>query len=233
MSSYYTGYANGSMNPFRGEIRQDTMVGREDGVAFPEEDMGRTIMDYDVLGRESQEEAEARVYRVQMTFLKDVGRYKQEGKENLDEQIKKVKLEPEEEVGVRLNLEEIIQGWDYCNDQGKVSRMAIIKPGHQGEAHNLKNWTVLLIYNEHQTMVWRRTVLEAMDDGDRYLVAWYALWRKWPLQFYNWKWAARFKEVLDSLRPPSSSYYYIVECKSDRLPYKYVVKYNNNNEMNY
>ena len=89
----------------------------------------------------------------------------------MEEQIRKAKLEPEEEVGVGLNLEKIIKAWDYWNDQGKVTRMAIIKPGHQDEAHNLKNWTVSLIYNEHQTRVRRRTVLEAMDDGDRYLIA--------------------------------------------------------------
>ena len=38
MSNYYTRYANGSMNPFRGEIKQEPVVGREDGVIFPEED---------------------------------------------------------------------------------------------------------------------------------------------------------------------------------------------------
>ena len=113
-----------------------------------------------------------------MTSLKDVRRYEQSGEEDLKEQIRKVKLEPEDDVGVRLNLEEIIQGWDYWNDQGKVTRMAIIKPAHADDGHNLENWIVSLIYDEHQTRVWRRTVLEAMDDGDRYLVAWYALWRK-------------------------------------------------------
>ena len=64
MSSYYTGYANGSMNPFRGEIKQEPVMGREDGVVFPEEDKGRNTMNYDVFGKESQEEAEARVYKV-------------------------------------------------------------------------------------------------------------------------------------------------------------------------
>ena len=64
MSSYYTGYANGSMNPFRGEIKQEPVVGREDGVGFPEEDKGRNIMDYDVLGKESEKEAEDRMNRV-------------------------------------------------------------------------------------------------------------------------------------------------------------------------
>ena len=86
--------------------------------------------------------------------------------------------------------------------------MAIIKPVHADDSHNVKNWVVSLIFNEHQTRVWRKTVLEVMDDGDRYLVAWYALWRKLPLQFYNWEWAARFKEVMDARKPPNSSYYY-------------------------
>ena len=27
----------------------------------------------------------------------------------------------------------------------------------------------------------------------RYLVAWYALWRKWPLQYEAWEWAGRYK----------------------------------------
>ena len=75
MSSYYTRYANGSMNPFRGEIKQETLVRREDVATFPEGDKGRKIMDYDVFGKESQEEAKTIVYKVQMTFLKDVGRY--------------------------------------------------------------------------------------------------------------------------------------------------------------
>ena len=47
--------------------------------------------------------------------------------------------------------------------------MAIIKPAHEDIA--FENWVVSLIYDEHQTRVWRRIVLEAMDDGDRYLIA--------------------------------------------------------------
>ena len=101
MSSYYIGYANGSMNPFMSEIKQEPVMGREDGVTFPEGDKGRNIMDHDVLDNETEKEAEDRRNRVQMTFLKDVGRYKQEGEEGLDEQIRKVKLEPEEKAGVR------------------------------------------------------------------------------------------------------------------------------------
>ena len=116
-------------------------------------------MDYDVFGKETEKEAENRMNKVQVTFLKDVGRYKQEGKEALSEQIKKVKLEPEEKAGVRINLEEIIRGWDYWNDKGKVTRMAIIKPAHEDKAHNLENWIVVLMYDEHQTRVWRRSVV--------------------------------------------------------------------------
>ena len=100
MSSYYIGYANGSMNPFSGEIKEEPVEGREDGIAFPEGDKGRNVMDYDVLGRESEKEAETKRHKVQMTFLKDVGRYEQSGEEDLKEQIRKVKLEPEERARV-------------------------------------------------------------------------------------------------------------------------------------
>ena len=34
MSNYFTGYANGSMNLFRGETKQEAMTGREDFVVF-------------------------------------------------------------------------------------------------------------------------------------------------------------------------------------------------------
>ena len=66
-----------------------------------------------------------------MTFLKDVGRYNQKEKKDLEEQIREVKMEAEQKVGVRMELEKIINGWEYWNDQGKVTRMAIIKPANQ------------------------------------------------------------------------------------------------------
>ena len=64
MSNYYTGYANGSMNPFKSEIKQEPVMGREDGVTFPEGDKGRNIMDHDLLGNETEKEAEGRRNRV-------------------------------------------------------------------------------------------------------------------------------------------------------------------------
>ena len=89
MSNYYTGYANGSMNPFKGEIKQEPVKGREDGIVFPEGDKGRNIMEYDVFGKESEDAPETRLHKVQMTFLKDVGRYEQSGEEDLEDKLRK------------------------------------------------------------------------------------------------------------------------------------------------
>ena len=50
---------------------------------------------------------------------------------------------------------------------------------------------------------------------DRYIIAWYALWRKRPLQYKVWEWTGRFKDVKDALIPPDSSDYFKKKHKEE------------------
>ena len=209
MSEYFKGgNGNGTQYPFTGEIKQETGRGREDMVMFPPEDKGRTIIDYDIYGRETEEEKKLRIWKAQTTFLIDVERLEEEEGDTLETLVDKVKAEHETEIPVRVEFDKIMSNWDYWNAAGRVTKMMIAKPRFRDDAVDLSNWTVTIYCDEYCIRAERKTVLEALDHGDRYLIAWYAMWRRWPLQYKNWEWAARFKEVTHACRPPNSSYYY-------------------------
>ena len=50
-------------------------------------------------------------------------------------------------------------------------------------------WIVHMIFEEHQEEVKSYTVTEGIGYYD-HIIAWYALWRKWPIQYEGWEWAA-------------------------------------------
>ena len=83
----------------------------------------------------------------------------------------------------------------------------IKKPDTVEEFGNLENWVVVIAYDDfHEN--WLTTSVVEMMEEDRFLMAWYALWRKWPLFYPVWEWAARFKEVRDPLMMPNYCKYF-------------------------
>ena len=65
---------------------------------------------------------------------------------------------------------------------GKVMEMVIEEPEHFDDLHR---WIVFIAYDGFHDN-WKIGDVISLLDDDRYLVAWYALWRKWPLQYEAW-----------------------------------------------
>ena len=63
------------------------------------------------------------------------------------------------------------------------------------------------VFDHHQKEPVVVNALQAMME-DRFIVAWYANWRKWPLVYKEWSWAARKCEVQNPLKAPNSSSYF-------------------------
>ena len=208
MNQFLQSNVNGTFPPFTGEIKQQTIDGRDDMVLFPTEDKGRMIIDYDIYGRETEEEVKRRIQIAQVMFMLDVDRIKQEKGEYLKELVEKIKHEDELSIPIRVDFDKIIENWNYWTCEGRVTKMMIKKPPHLDQAYNLDNWEVIYYCDDHQARPFRKSVLEAMDHGDRYLVAWYALSRRWPFQYKHWEWDDRFKEVTHARIAPNNSDHY-------------------------
>ena len=96
---------------------------------------------------------------------------------------------------------------EYWTRDGKVTRMSIHRPEKLTDYNNLNHWKVFLFFDEHSEEPLIKDVGSLMYE-ERYLIAWYALWRKWPMEYKVWKWAAGKKEVVNPLVPPNSSFWY-------------------------
>ena len=161
-----------------------------------------------------QEKRRERIWRTVATFLIRVGRLKVNDELNWT-QVKDVfSKEMEHNVMKNITFDMILPGFDYRSREGKLSRMVIKKPRYASNFDNLDYWRVTLFYDGYEDNEHTTTVPFAMMT-DRYIIAWYALWRKWPLQYKVWEWAGRFKEVRDALTPPNSSDYFKKKHKEE------------------
>ena len=63
------------------------------------------------------------------------------------------------------------------------------------------------VFYYHQREPFVSNALQAMVE-DRFILAWYANWRKWPLVYKEWSWAARKCEVQNLMKVPNSLAYF-------------------------
>ena len=167
----------------------------------------RRSMIIDCAEQEEPEARRERIWRTVATFLIRVGRLKVNDELNWTQVKDVISKEMEHNVMKNITFDMILPGFDYWSREGKLSRMVIKKPRYASNFDNLDYWRVTLFYDGYEDNEHTTTVLFAMMT-DRYIIAWYALWRKWPLQYKVWEWAGRFKEVRDALTPPNSSDYF-------------------------
>ena len=59
------------------------------------------------------------------------------------------------------------------------------------------------VFDYHQREPLVSNALQTMVE-DRFILAWYANWRKWPLVYKEWSWAARKCEVQNPMKVPNS-----------------------------
>lgn len=140
-------------------------------------------------------------------FLIQVKRIKANDLTGWDEVESMVLNEPEHLVKKNITFDEVAPGLEYWNKEGRITRMIIQKPAMKEHFDDLSQWEAVIFYDEFYT-TWKITDVESLLDEDRYLVAWYALWRKWPIQYRVWEWAGRFKEVRNPFKAPNYSDHY-------------------------
>ena len=180
-------------------IYQD--YGHHDGnLVINPRDWRATILDFGE--NEDPDVRKKRIENVVTRFLVDVGRIKANDLLTWQDVIDLVKQEPEHLVKKNIKFEDILPDFEYWTRDGKVARMIILKPAFDEHFDNIYRWEVHMAYDGFVDN-WRvGSVFEFLDD-DRYLIAWYALWRKWPMQYKAWEWAGKFQEVRNASKGPN------------------------------
>ena len=116
-------------------------------------------------------------------------------------------IEPEEKIRSRIVFKEECPELQYWTRDGLLTRMIVMKPCTGSQLESLAEWTVVMFFDYHQKEPLVSNALQVMVE-DRYILAWYANWRKWPLTYKEWSWAARKCEVQNPLKVPNSSDYF-------------------------
>ena len=157
--------------------------------------------------QEDPEKRRLRILNVVLTFQIRVGRINQHDKDLDWKSLSNLMYtEPEHKVKKNLNFPEDVK-LNYWTREGKITKMIIRKPDKPEHFDNLNYWTIVVAFDAFHSNWLTTTVAEFMYE-DRYLIAWYALWRKWPLFYPVWEWAGRFKEVRDALITPNYCKYF-------------------------
>ena len=118
--------------------------------------------------------------------------------------------EKAEEVSSKVEFDAMYPKLEYWCRDGKVTRMIIHKPIRAEHLDDLNYWMVYLFCDGHN----KEQVVKGVNSlmyAERYLLAWYALWRKWQIAYKVWKWAAGRNEVIDPFKPPNSSDWYMLK----------------------
>ena len=98
--------------------------------------------------------------------------------------------EDERTIQVRVWVQEVVQGegFELWTMYGRLSSMCIIKPSLWNQFGDLTQWKLCMIFEDHQAEVVSISVAQALGSFDA-IMAWYALWRKWPMYYSAWDWA--------------------------------------------
>ena len=188
---------------FGGEIYQDHVY--PDSLPCDPRDKRSCIVDS--YPGETVEARKTRILDVVTTFLLQVKRIQANDLLSWREVTQLVLNEPEHLVVKNLTLSKVAPELEYWTREGRISKIIIKKPEEPDHFDNLNYWTVYLSYDGFHGN-WKVTNVYDLLDDDRYLVAWYALWRKWPIQYKAWEWAGRSKEVRNALKGPNYCDYF-------------------------
>ena len=185
---------------FGGKITQD--YGNSDSVYFPVDphDYHGCIVDFDT--KSDWKRRQHRILDVIATFLIQVGRIKADDSFHGVKLWKWLLMNQSIWSKKNLTLSKILPGFEYWTREGKINKIIIQKPDIPEHFDDLHRWTVFIVYDGFHNN-WKTCDVVSLLDDDRYLVALYALWRKWPLQYGAWEWAGRYKEVRDALKGPN------------------------------
>ena len=115
--------------------------------------------------------------------------------------------EQEEDIKSRVVFRVECPQLRYWTRDGLLTRMIIMKPNTGSQIESLAEWTVVMFFDHHQREPLVRNGLQVVAE-DRFIVAWYANWRKWSLVYKEWSWAARKCEVQSPFKVPNSSVYF-------------------------
>jgi hypothetical protein len=140
------------------------------------------------------------IWKTQVKFLKDMKRinYNLE-EETLVDIVKRIDNEDEKQIDVRIELWKKDE-WnlpDIWTRYGKLDKICIMKPEKEEDFRDLSKWIVAMLFMRQQNNVIEYDVCEAYRQFD-HIIAWYAMWRKWPIQYTVWEWAASLMKKLDT-----------------------------------
>lgn len=140
------------------------------------------------------------VWKTQVKFLKNVKRIDYDlSEETLADIIGRINNEDERLIEVRLELWKK-EEWnlpDIWTRYGKLDKICIMKPEKIEDFNNLRKWIVAMLFMGQQNTVIEYDVAEAYGHLD-HIIAWYAMWRKWPIQYKAWEWAVSLMKKLDT-----------------------------------
>lgn len=190
---------------FSGQIYQDYGNHDNDISIDPEDYRACILDDPDIEG--DDEMRKERILNVVTNFQLQVNRIKANDLMKWRDVMELVRREPEHLVKKNITFDEIVPGFEYWTREGRVTRMIIQKPANPEHFEVLHRWTAVIFFDEFHKQ-WKTCDVESLLDDDRYLVAWYALWRKWPIQYKVWEWAGRYKEVRNALKAPNYSVHF-------------------------
>ena len=150
-------------------------------------------------GERDQEDVEFDLWKTQVRFLKEFKRitYNLEDDSLLDI-MRQVDNEDERKVEVRVDMNlkdlELPEIWTRY---GKLDMMCVIKPEREEDFGDLREWQLCMVFLSHQRSVIHYDVASAIGVFD-HILAWYALWRKWPVQYTEWEWCVDVWNYLSS-----------------------------------
>ena len=131
------------------------------------------------------------ICKTQLEYLSWQGRLKYNmTKDNVIDVINAMDQEDERTIQVRVRLQEVVQGegFELWTMYGRLTSMCIIKPRLWNQFGDLTQWKLCMIFEDHQAEVVSISVAQALGSFDA-IMAWYALWRKWPMYYPAWDWA--------------------------------------------
>ena len=141
------------------------------------------------------QETQFEAWKVVVKFMMDIGRMQVNWKyDALPDILHKLHHEDERQIPVRVKLIDLCPDLEIWTIHGRLTQMAIRKPKYVTSFQDMEERTLLMIFEEHQDRVVEMSVKQGMAEY-MHMIAWYALWRKWPVQYWMWAWATDVPDI--------------------------------------
>ena len=150
---------------------------------------------------EDQLDVEFDIWKMQLDFLRKFGRIKFDLEEDdLPDILEKIYKEDEQLIDVRIDLTDKVK-WnlpDIWTRYGKLDKFCILKPKKIEDFGDLKKWDMYMVFSGQQDNIIEYDVAEGFGQFN-HIMAWYALWRKWPTQYTVWEWACNLWKRFETI----------------------------------